>query len=65
MSEISAQKPVRRQRREFEPPPKRRFISATSPKPYQAPVDAAVPVMGQRKREKQRGPALHPAPLKA
>ncbi|MER8793966.1 hypothetical protein NKH75_07125 [Mesorhizobium sp. M0984] len=65
MSEVSAQKPVRRQRREFEPPAKRRFISAASPKPYQVPADTTAPAMGQRKREKQRGPALHPTPLKA
>jgi hypothetical protein len=56
---------VRRQRREFEPPSRRRFISASAPATIVQPVDLTPPMMGQRKREAQRRPTLNPTPLKA
>jgi hypothetical protein len=60
-----APEPQRRVRREFAPPPSRAFVSAVAPEPFKEPADTSPPLIGQRKRVKQRRPCLIPAPLKA
>ena len=58
-------KPVRRKRKQFDPPPKRRFLSGNSALLYMQPAGTTPPAFGQRVRDKYRGPSLRPAPLKA
>ncbi|MER9459674.1 hypothetical protein NKI80_07190 [Mesorhizobium sp. M0387] len=66
MSESSDTKPVRRQRKKFDPPPKRRYVSGPAALFFLQPTDSATPpAFGHRVRDKYRGPSLRPAPLKA